>query len=125
MTKAEVQKSLDIYFESIIPTLRNIREGNKDTLFQIVYHIYHPLEKRDHFSTVLIFMIFSQVLELLEKELGIEYESQSTKLGGNRYELVRSKKSGKSMPIRFEGTYDATPAMIAGKIIFFILMETL
>jgi len=125
MTKQEIQSSLDTYFQSIEGTLKNINNGNKDTLFQIVYNIYHPLEKREHLSSVHVFMIFSQVLELLEKNLEIEYETQSVKICGNRWESVKSKKTGKSMPIMIDGIYDTTPSMIAGKIIFFILMETL
>lgn len=124
MLNETMKNSLSSYFDSVAPYVKAICKGDTDLFHQITFKMYEPFEEKVAISFLQAFSIFEESVLFLSRCAGTRFDFETIKIGGVKWHLVTNLKTGRKMPILIDGHYETTPKMIAGKFIFFILMET-
>ena len=124
--KLIIQDSISNYFDDMRVYIDNILKGDKDLIFYVCHKIYDPFEEKVEITSDESRNVFVQVVDYLNSFDHINFDVRKEVMGGSEWYLVTNTKNFRTMPISVvrESKLES-PKLLCGKILFFILQETI
>lgn len=113
------QEEIKVYIEAIL-------FGDKDLLFYVVHKMYDTYSEKIDLKSEEINRIAVSAIQFLNGFKIINFDLGKSKLQDKDWYVVTNMKNFKSMPISIAvDEIDESPIIIFGKILFFVLHETI